>query len=49
MTKEGKEKVALKIAQAATNVLQEQTREPISLCWKTNQVNEGNHVPREDR
>jgi hypothetical protein len=49
MTKEGKEKAALKIAQAATNVLQEQTREPISFYRKTDQANEGNQVPREDR
>jgi hypothetical protein len=49
MTKESKDKVALKVAQAATNVLHEQTREPISLYWKTDQVNEGNQVPREDR
>jgi hypothetical protein len=49
MTKVGKEKVALKIAQATANILHEQTSEPISLYWKTDKVNKGNQVPREDR
>jgi hypothetical protein len=38
MTNVGKEKGAPKIAQAVTNIHHEQTREPISLFWKTNQV-----------
>ena len=32
----GKERIALKIANAITTILQKQTEDPISLCWKMN-------------
>jgi hypothetical protein len=48
MTNVGKENTALRIAQAVTNVHLEQTRELISLFWKTDQANKGNQVPIED-
>jgi hypothetical protein len=49
MKNAGKEKVALKIAQAVTISLQEQIRELISLYCKTNHEDKGSQAPREEK
>jgi hypothetical protein len=45
----GKEKVAVKTAQAVTTILQEQKREQISLYWKTDQEDKGSQATRGEK
>jgi hypothetical protein len=48
MNKLGKERIALKISNAITTILQKQTEEPISMYWKTDQDDSVSDVSSED-